>query len=127
MTALLDTSFAIEALRDNPKAYAAIAGDHTLYISVHVLAELLAGIGPQTPDKMHQALRRFRSRVNIMLPTVRTAEVYADIRRESLRTGQKLPQNDTWIAATAVEHDQTLISFDAHFDRIKGLRHVLVK
>jgi predicted nucleic acid-binding protein len=28
------------------------------------------------------------------------------------------PENDLWIAATALRHNLTLITYDAHFDRI---------
>ena len=43
------------------------------------------------------------------------------------RTGQVLPINDVWIAAQALELDLPLLSDDAHFHRVPGLRFIPVR
>lgn len=51
-----------------------------------------------------------------------TARRYGAI-KDALRTrGRPIPENDLWIAAIALQHELTLVSHDAHFSGIEGLR-----
>jgi tRNA(fMet)-specific endonuclease VapC len=36
--------------------------------------------------------------------------------------GRPIPENDIWIAATARQHDLTLVSRDRHFAEVDNLR-----
>ncbi len=50
-----------------------------------------------------------------------TAERYGEI-KEGLRIkGKPIPENDIWIAATALQHNLILVSRDAHFNHVDGL------
>ena len=53
--------------------------------------------------------------------TERTTAVYARIRHQLRVAGTPLPENDVWIAATAIEHSLPLASRDKHFNAVKGL------
>jgi tRNA(fMet)-specific endonuclease VapC len=53
-----------------------------------------------------------------------TAEVYARIREELRVKGRPIPENDVWIAALALQHEQPVVSRDEHFDSIRGLARV---
>lgn len=53
------------------------------------------------------------------------ADAAADIDRELKRTGDRLGENDTWIAGFAVYYREPLISRDAAFDRAPGVRRVV--
>lgn len=46
------------------------------------------------------------------------ADVYAAIRLELKQSGSPMPQNDTWIAALARQHDLAVLSSDRHFDAV---------
>jgi predicted nucleic acid-binding protein len=48
----------------------------------------------------------------------------ADIDRRLLREGGRLGENDTWIAGFALYYREPLISLDAAFDGVPGLRRV---
>ena len=48
----------------------------------------------------------------------------ADVDRELIRAGSRLGENDNWIAGFARYHRQPVISRDAGFDRVPGLRRV---
>jgi predicted nucleic acid-binding protein len=50
-----------------------------------------------------------------------TSKHYAGIYRELRRIGQPIPTNDMWIAATALQHQLAVMSFDAHFKSVNGL------
>ena len=50
-----------------------------------------------------------------------TAGIYSEV-REDLRTkGRPIPENDIWIAALALQHQQPVVSRDDHFDSVRGL------
>lgn len=53
-----------------------------------------------------------------------TATAYADVRHELKRAGRPIPANDIWIAALARQHKLPLVSRDAHFDFVPGLKRV---
>ncbi len=50
-----------------------------------------------------------------------TARRYAAIKNELRRQGRPIPENDLWIAATALEHGLLLVTRDEHFQHIGGL------
>ncbi len=48
--------------------------------------------------------------------------VYGDVRAQTLKMGRPVPDNDLWIAATAIRHSIPLISHNRkHYDEIPGL------
>lgn len=49
-------------------------------------------------------------------------EIYSRVKNELKRAGYKMPDNDIWIAATAMQYDVILAARDAHFNWISGLR-----
>jgi predicted nucleic acid-binding protein len=52
------------------------------------------------------------------------AEAAADVDRELIRTGERLGENDNWIAGFCRYYREPLISQDRDFDRVQGLRRV---
>jgi tRNA(fMet)-specific endonuclease VapC len=48
----------------------------------------------------------------------------ADVDRELIRTGERLGENDNWIAGFGRFYREPVISRDAAFDRVRGLRRV---
>lgn len=48
----------------------------------------------------------------------------ADVDRELIRTGERLGENDNWIAGFGRFYREPIISLDAAFDRVRGLRRV---
>ncbi|NRA28582.1 MAG: PIN domain-containing protein [Opitutales bacterium] len=51
-----------------------------------------------------------------------TARVYAAVIHQLEAEGKRIPLNDIWIAAMAMQHGCTLLARDAHFTRIEGLK-----
>jgi tRNA(fMet)-specific endonuclease VapC len=47
---------------------------------------------------------------------------FASLRSTLRRQGQIIGDHDIWIAATALQHDLTLITRDSGFQRISGLK-----
>jgi predicted nucleic acid-binding protein len=50
-----------------------------------------------------------------------TSRHYAKIHRQLKRDGRAIPANDIWIAATAMELDCPIFTFDKHFKYVKNL------
>ena len=56
------------------------------------------------------------------MPDAATARIYAQIKSDLKRRNLTMPDNDLWIAATAIQYDMMLAARDAHFNWINGLR-----
>jgi tRNA(fMet)-specific endonuclease VapC len=59
--------------------------------------------------------------VEVVHLTHKTAEIYGTIKADLEIKGQPIPDNDLWIAATALEYGLSLASRDQHFQRVPGL------
>lgn len=56
--------------------------------------------------------------------TDETAQWFAEVKSGLRKRGKQIPINDVWIAASCLEHGAQLLSLDAHFDGVDGLRRV---
>ena len=102
-----------------------LAQADTLYVNSVVLGELLGGFAVGSREaKNRSELARFLAspRVAVLPLTAITADSYALIHASLRRKGQPIPSNDLWIAASALEHGAALLTRDAHFAHIEGLR-----
>ena len=59
--------------------------------------------------------------VSVQLVTFEIADRYAYVKAALWASGHPIPENDVWIAATALETGARLLSRDAHFDHVGGL------
>ena len=59
--------------------------------------------------------------VAIQPVTFEIADRYAYVKAALWASGHPIPENDVWIAATALETGARLLSRDAHFDYVGGL------
>ena len=122
---ITDTNF-LSQLYDEQQAgmegpAAAFLGRHRqapFLVTVISLGEV-AVIFPEESDA-----RRFLARYRTLRLTPEVAYVAARIDRELLATGGRLGENDNWIAAFCRYYGQPLISRDAAFDRVPGLRRL---
>jgi tRNA(fMet)-specific endonuclease VapC len=53
-----------------------------------------------------------------------TAALYALVRFELKSLGQPIPYHDIWIAALARQQGLAVVSQDAHFDSVRGIRRL---
>ena len=65
--------------------------------------------------------------VSVAVAGVPTSREYAFLSHELRVRGAPIPTNDIWIAACAIELNCPVLTFDAHFKRIDGLRVVSSK
>lgn len=128
MTAIcIDTNAYSEFQRGNRDAVSVIeAADH-IWFPVVAIGELKAGfLNGNRLVYNEQMLSQFlgSSAVSLAALTLDTCQTYAIIGTRLRKLGLPIPSNDIWIAACAMELGCAVLTFDAHFKRIEGLRVV---
>lgn len=107
---LLDTGIVIDIMQSN--------GYVPAFISPITLLEILRGIENQKRPTAKQLLEESFKVLNLDNSII---EAYCKIYRKLKSEGNLLPDADLLIAATAIAHDLTLQTKDAHFQRLKHL------
>lgn len=117
----LDTNIVVDYLRD-PGLHDFNLATHRPYLSVTALAELYAGAAKSArPDRNRKGIETFLKICTLLPNDAVTAKIYGDLWSELAKTGQMIPTNDIWIAASAIQHRIPLISQDPHLKRISRL------
>lgn len=118
----LDTSVLILELRGDPAIHSRLAGATRLYIPSVALGELYMGaLGSATPADAVAQVDALAGGTTILSADATTARVYGRAKQHLRRQGLMIPDNDLWIAATAIQYNLTLATRDAHFNRVAGL------
>lgn len=121
---VVDTNVLINILDKNyvpPKSFSEY---DQLCVPTVVLGEYRAGLsntrrGQVMLAKLLEYLRKIT--VEVLPVTERTAEMYAKIFQTLRAQGHPIPQNDMWIAASALENGADLATTDGHFHFIPML------
>jgi tRNA(fMet)-specific endonuclease VapC len=122
---LLDADWVISFLNGRAEAVQLVGDLASDGVAVSIIAwgEIYEGLlGAPDPAPRIAQLEQFAASVDLILPDVYVARRYARTRLELRRQGLPIPDNDLWIAATALAHDLTLVSRDQHFRRVPGLK-----
>ena len=122
---LLDTNAYTAFLTGDERVLNALTEAETAFLSAIVIGELYAGFCGGNRLKENKALlARFlqKSNVHVLDVTAETGEVFGQIKNALQKAGTPIPLNDVWLAAQAMETGSVIVSFDAHFDQVSGLR-----
>jgi tRNA(fMet)-specific endonuclease VapC len=120
---LVDTNVIIRLLRSDERSVALFDNADEIFIPAIVAGELF--YGAQNSARKQENLNIFNdfiSQYEIAEVNADVANVYGEIKAQLKRDGINIPENDLWIAAVAKHNNFTLLTFDAHFSRIAGLR-----
>jgi predicted nucleic acid-binding protein len=121
----LDTNAYVAFKRGDEEIVEVVRHCPSLLVSTTVLGELLAGFAAGSREARNRAeLSQFigSPRVRVVACAETTADNYALVYVALRRKGRPVPTNDLWIAASALEHGAALLTLDAHFSAIDGLR-----
>jgi tRNA(fMet)-specific endonuclease VapC len=121
---LLDTNAYVELLKGNPEVAGLVRSAEQLVFSMVVVGELLFGFrNGNRYEKNLALLDEFLNQpwVDLQLVTRTTADRFGRIAAALRKAGTPIPTNDIWIAAHAFETGAELISFDRHFESVRGL------
>jgi len=119
---LLDTSAIIHSFRKANDVAAKLNAMAEIYVQVTAIGELYFGAYKSDNIPKHLSIvQSFLINCKILATDRATAEVYGTIRAALAKKGRPLPENDIWIAASALQYNLPLFTLDNHFKEINGL------
>ena len=128
--AVFDTNILIKFFH-TPGPFADLLNHYDLILLPSVvLAEFKSGLfNTEAGEKGRLALSRIIASpgIRIVPMTEVTSDNYAKIFQILKKVGCPIPQNDIWIAASTIEHEAELVTFDDHFKSIPDLRVIYCK
>jgi predicted nucleic acid-binding protein len=97
----------------------------TISLPVVVLGEYRYGLKSSRQRAAREKwLDELEANCSVLDITAETSRVYAEVRHELRIAGKPIPENDLWIAALARQHGLPVLSNDAHFDEVSGVRRL---
>ena len=119
---LIDTNIVIALFAGEAVVQQHLAESDEVFLSSIVLGELYYGAQKSTGVETNISRINMLTVGNAVLGCdLITAQHYGAI-KDHLRTkGHPIPENDVWIAATAKQHQLTLVTRDEHFQAVEGL------
>lgn len=122
---ILDTNALSAFLDGDPSIGGMLASRQRVAIPVTVLGEFRYGVAGSRHRRAYDRwLETHLGAFEVLDVTAETAVSYAEARVALKRRGTPIPENDLWIAALALEHHLPVLSRDAHFDAVAGLKRV---
>lgn len=119
---LLDKNIVIELFKGDQTVLSFLTQQQIIYIPTAVLAELYLGAYRSSGrEKKLQEINSFLGTCRVLFADHGTAENYAIIKTALFSKGKPIPENDIWIAATAIQHQLPLYTADKHFGAIEGI------
>jgi len=122
---LLDTNAYTAFKRNKLDTLEIIRNVDIIGINSVIIGELLGGFALGNKEGINRdELQKFlsSSRIKIFNIDRETAEYYALIYKELRQKGRPIPTNDMWIAATAIQHNLILFTYDSDFLSISNLK-----
>lgn len=117
----MDTVAAIAVLNQDEAALNLVRSSE-IFLSSVVVGELRFGAENSARREQNLAkLAQFLEHQTILPVDKLTSTYYGYLKHLLKQKGRMIPANDIWIAATAMQHDLTLMTQDAHFNAIDGL------
>ena len=118
---LLDSDVAIQLLRGDDALRRRLAGTR-VFLSAIGLGELYFGAAKSARVEANlKAVDSLAATASVIACDQETALHYGQLKGRLKAAGRLIPENDIWIAATAIQHGLTLLSRDRHFDEVDGL------
>ena len=120
---LLDTNIVIEVFDGNKDIADKINKLPAFYLTSIVLGELYIGVNRVVNKAKHlKKVNDFLKLCKVLDVDSITAVYYGELVAALYKKGKPLPINDVWIAASALQHDLTLVTRDKHFNEISNLK-----
>ncbi len=119
---LLDTNIVIATFRLERRVRQRLARCQQVFLSSIVLGELY--FGAYNSARVSDNLTRIEDlapATTVVHCDKSTAQLYGQVRSLLRQKGRPLPDHDIWIAATALQHQLTLVTRDQHFQEVDDL------
>lgn len=94
-----------------------------MLLATVVFGELTYGaLNSKSVEANLSRLDAVREKCRVVSVDERVAREYARIRLQLKQRGRPIPENDIWIAATALAEGASVLTDDAHFAEVQGLQ-----
>jgi tRNA(fMet)-specific endonuclease VapC len=112
----------VDALAGDSAIEAQLGRAEELFLSTITLGELHYGAAYSArPEANAVRITSFASTCTSVGVDAATAVQFGALKAELRRAGRLIPENDVWIAASALRHDFLLVTRDAHFAAVPRL------
>ena len=119
---LMDTNVIVRVLNGDRELINELSKISALCTCTAVLGEFMYSVTKSAHVVQNkQNVKSFCSRYPLLGVSNIVAEFYGEIKKDLLSHGNVMPENDMWIAATALANDMTVITQDKHFEHIQNL------
>ncbi len=119
---LLDTNVAIRVLEKEVDLETRRGTGIQAFLCLTVVGELHFGAECSgKPEANRARIDRLLAICPVIGDDLETARRYAALKATLRRLGRPIPENDLWIAASALRHGLVLATRDAHFEHVEGL------
>ena len=121
---LIDTNVYVAFKRNDSTVIELLRSVEKIAVNTVVLGELFAGFRGgirEVANRMELDQFLDSPRVEVLSLDESSAEFFSLIFNSLKQIGKPIPTNDIWIAASAMQHGQTLATLDNHFSYIAGL------
>ncbi len=117
-----DTNIFIDLMKGDESISQKLESCNDVYISPIVLAELYFGAYRfANPEKHLIKITSAIQKCRLLTIDATTAELFVTIKLVLFTKGTPIPENDIWIAASAVQHQLPLYTSDKHFAEVADL------
>jgi tRNA(fMet)-specific endonuclease VapC len=119
---LLDTNIVVGLFAGAPEIVAALAEAPEVFLCSTVLGELYYGAHKSQRARDNTArIDELAAASTVLGCDLEVARFYGRLKSSLAKQGKPIPENDLWIAATALRFGLTLVTRDDHFAVIEGL------
>ncbi|MBA1335772.1 MAG: hypothetical protein HPY66_1399 [Firmicutes bacterium] len=119
---LIDTNVIIKLLNGDQATVDMFETLIDIKISSVTAGELYYGARKSSKVKENLELfKGFLSEYHIIEIDESVSNVYGELKANLVKQGINIPENDIWIAATAIYNNLTLVTYDEHFKKINSL------
>ncbi|MEK7168838.1 MAG: type II toxin-antitoxin system VapC family toxin [Patescibacteria group bacterium] len=121
----LDTNAYSHFIHGDQSVQVAINTAKIVYISSIVLGELYAGFINGSKFEINNLILKKllnKKKIRVFDINSKTSFIYAELFVKLSKIGKPIPTNDIWIAASAIETNSTLVTYDKHFLNIPNLK-----
>ena len=119
---VIDTNVAIALINDPQAAKLRVPRGARVFAPVIVIGELYFGAAKsQRVGENLAKVEDFAGSVGILAIDLAVSRRYGEMRQWLEARGRRIPENDMWIAGTALVHGLPLVTADQHFANVEGL------
>ena len=122
---ILDTNAISAWAEDDAGLLGVLRADRPWYLPSIALGEFRYGVlGSRKRAELEKWLDDIEAVCEVLAPDAGTARHYGELRRALDETPGQVPYHDIWIGALARQHGFEVVTRDAHFDLMPGIRRI---